>query len=69
MMERLVTVGLRERPGQEFRGGHVEIQVFVGRNPDARGNAGTIILRVDEWEEIQERFARGPGITVDRAKP
>jgi hypothetical protein len=68
-MTRPLTIGLRERPGQGFRGGHIEIQVFVGRNPDARGNAGTIVLRVDEWEEIQQRLEHGPVIEVNRAKP
>jgi hypothetical protein len=64
-----VTIGLRERPGQGERGGHVEIQVFVGRNLEARGNAGTITLRVEEWEEIQGYIDDGSEVIVNRAAP
>lgn len=37
------------------RGGHVDIGVFVGRRPGARGKAGTITLRIDEWDAMRER--------------
>lgn len=36
--------------------GHTRFTIFVGRNPDARGNAGQLILRTDEFDEI---FVRG----------
>lgn len=32
--------------------GHVRITVWIGRNHGARGNAGTLTLRTDEWDEL-----------------
>lgn len=32
--------------------GHVMVRVWVGRNPGARGAAGTLTLRTDEWDEL-----------------
>ncbi len=46
----LLTIGLREIRRNP---GHCQIQVFVGRNENARGNCGTIALRTDEWEDLQ----------------
>ncbi|MDP9301281.1 MAG: hypothetical protein M3P43_10380 [Actinomycetota bacterium] len=50
MSQQPVTVGWRE---DERAGGHVQLSLFVGRNLDARGRAGVITLRVDEWDEIR----------------
>ncbi len=50
MSQEPVTVGWRE---DERAGGHVQLSLFVGRNLDARGRAGVITLRVDEWDEIR----------------
>lgn len=44
-----LTVGLRV---DSRTGGHVQVSVFVGRNPGARGRAGVITLARDEWGEI-----------------
>jgi hypothetical protein len=38
------------------RPGHVEVDVFVGRRHQGRGRAGRIMLRSDEWTELQERI-------------
>lgn len=38
---------------------HVRVQVFAGRNPGARGNAGTLTFRVDEWDEMRAAFLAG----------
>lgn len=47
----MVTLAFRE----EFRNpAHVTVGVFVGRNKGSRGRAGTLTLRADEWDEMQE---------------
>ena len=53
--ERPVLLGFRdvtEHPG------HKCIQIFAGRNPGARGNAGTVVFRDDEWVEVREALLR-----------
>ena len=32
--------------------GHTKAHVFVGRNPDARGNSGVLTFRTDEFDEL-----------------
>jgi hypothetical protein len=32
--------------------GHVHVAVWAGRNEGARGNAGTLTFRTDEWFEL-----------------
>ena len=53
MEGRPVTILLRE---VRRNPGHVRIRVFVGRQPGARGVAGELTLRVDEWDEICEEI-------------
>jgi hypothetical protein len=51
-----VTAGIRvdsQNPG------HTTISVFVGRNPGARGHAGTLTLRTDEWHQLGTLDADG----------
>jgi len=31
---------------------HRTIQVFVGYNPDALGLAGDVVMRTEEWEQL-----------------
>jgi hypothetical protein len=52
MSERPVTMGIRL---DAIRGGHCDVSIFVGRAESARGHAGTVVLRVEEWEEIERR--------------
>lgn len=48
-----VTVGLRV----DDRGpAHTRLSVFVGRNRGARGRAGELTLRTDEWDELAGRL-------------
>lgn len=37
-------------------GGHVHFDLFVGRNPHARGRAGSLVLRHDEFREFFQRL-------------
>lgn len=46
------------------RPGHVEIDVFVGRKHTARGRAGRIMLRRDEWDELVDRISRDDPIEL-----
>jgi hypothetical protein len=32
--------------------GHTGVQIFVGRNPGARGCSGEVTMRTDEWDEL-----------------
>lgn len=48
-----VTVSVRE---DDRNDAHVHLSVFVGRTPDARGRAGTLVLRTDEWDELAHRL-------------
>ena len=50
----LLPIGLQEIRRNP---GHVQVQVFIGRNEGARGNSGTLSLRTDEWDELQETIA------------
>lgn len=34
--------------------GHTTVTVWVGRNEGARGNAGKLVFRTDEWNELVE---------------
>ena len=36
----------------EVNSAHVHLSMFVGRNDGARGHAGTLVLRTDEWNEL-----------------
>lgn len=36
----------------EANRGHVTLSVFIGRTPDARGHAGRLVLRTDEFAEL-----------------
>lgn len=61
--ERRLSMGLRL---DRVRGGHVEVSVFVGHNPGARGRAGVIVLRTEEWEEIAgATFRAGGRVPID----
>lgn len=53
--ERPVTMSFRF----ELHGGHVHADVFVGRNPGARGRAGTLIVREDEWPTLRAGLLAG----------
>lgn len=53
--ERPVLMGFRDATEAP---GHKRVQVLVGRNPGARSNAGTIVLRPDEWPEVREALLR-----------
>jgi len=35
---------------------HITCNLFAGRNPDARGMAGSLTLRRDEFEELMWRL-------------
>ena len=39
--------------------GHVQVQLFSGRNPGSRGLLGVITERADEWPELRGAFLRG----------
>lgn len=54
---RAVRVGLRV---DDRNPGHVHVSVFAGRNPGARGHAGKVTFRSDEWDEIMARYGSGP---------
>jgi hypothetical protein len=43
---------------------HVRVRVWVGRNVGARGKAGELVFRADEWEEIRRTLlnAQGPAV-------
>ncbi len=53
MAERGVSVGWRV---DEQNPGHTKVSVFIGRNPGARGHAGQLTIRTDEWEELAEEL-------------
>ena len=52
-MKPLLPIGLRE---DSHTGGHTQVSVFIGRNENARGRSGTITIRNDEWDALQERI-------------
>lgn len=35
--------------------GHVRVAVWAGRNEGARGHAGELVFRADEWMELVDR--------------
>lgn len=43
------TCGLRVDRQNEA---HTHVSVFAGRNTDARGHAGVLVFRTDEWNEL-----------------
>lgn len=64
-----VTMGLRV---DDANPGHTRLSVFVGRNPGARGHAGHLVLRTDEWDEIRTAVEDATAILrgeVHRAAP
>jgi hypothetical protein len=72
--DRLLTMALRL---EAHNGGHATIGVFVGRTRGARGKAGQITLREDEWAELRDRLAAErdvgtevlPPLLQDRTRP
>lgn len=44
---------------------HVRVSVFVGRNVQARGHAGVLTLRTDEWDETRNEIS-GTKATVSQ---
>ena len=48
-MDRELTIKFRV---DEVNEAHVTLAVFVGRTPDARGHAGRLVLRTDEFAEL-----------------
>lgn len=54
--ERPTTILLRE---DDRNPGHVRVTVWIGRNPGARGNSGTLTIRTDEWDELRDRLDDG----------
>ena len=66
-MHRLpVTVGLRENARSP---GHTLVSVFVGRRRGARGHAGELTLRTDEWDELAARLGPSDGGIVEAWPP
>lgn len=49
-----VTVGIRV---DDRNVAHTRVSVFVGRNEDARGHAGHLVLRTDEWDDLMHALA------------
>lgn len=45
-----VTVTFRE---DDRNDAHVRVSVFIGRNEGARGHAGQLVMRTDEWDEAR----------------
>jgi len=51
-----VSIMFRE---DERNPGHVRLSVFVGRTDGARGHAGEIVMRADEWDQLQSQILDG----------
>ncbi len=54
MSKELLPIAFRE---DSRNPGHTQVSVFIGRNVGARGHAGVLTMRTDEWDELQETIA------------
>lgn len=53
---------------EQLLGGHVHVDVFVGRDRDHLANAGRLVFGVDEWPTLAAALQNGAPGTVIRAE-
>lgn len=54
-----VTIAFREDARNPA---HVSLSVFIGRNEGARGLAGHLVVRTNEWDELRTLLEKAPAL-------